>query len=497
MKYFNFVRQILFMASVRQLYSQSVVYGLSTVVPRLLNYLLVPLHTTVLTNPEQYGVITEMYAYISFILILLTFGLETGFFRFSSKFKNNESVYSTIFYFLIFTSSLFFLIISIFSFDISNFLGSFYKPIYITTLAGVVSIDAVLALPFAKLRNENKPFLFSSLKILGVVINVFCNILFYLIIPRNSLYTLFPNVDLLYFVFLSNLIQNIFVLILLLIFTKIPKLIFSPKLLKSILIYSLPLLIAGLSGTTNEAFDRIFIKYLYPIKDEALYQLGIYGANVKLAVFLVLFIQMYRFAAEPFFFKLQNESNNKEIFAKSFKYFLIFCFFITILITFNIPILKYFVGSNYRHNLYIVPILLIANSLFGIYFNLSFWFKLSDKTLYGLKYVGIGAFTTIISNVILIPLIGIYGAAVSRIISYTIMTLLCYIDGKRSGYISIDRNNLKLFLLFLLFISFISTVLLIYSKPLFSLIFANLFLILFIFFFLKKENIKILNLRKC
>lgn len=247
MKYFNFVRQILFMASVRQLYSQSVVYGLSTVVPRLLNYLLVPLHTTVLTNPEQYGVITEMYAYISFILILLTFGLETGFFRFSSKFKNNESVYSTIFYFLIFTSSLFFLIISIFSFDISNFLGSFYKPIYITTLAGVVSIDAVLALPFAKLRNENKPFLFSSLKILGVVINVFCNILFYLIIPRNDLYTLFPNVDLLYFVFLSNLIQNIFVLILLLIFTKIPKLIFNPKLLKSILIYSLPLLIAGLS----------------------------------------------------------------------------------------------------------------------------------------------------------------------------------------------------------------------------------------------------------
>jgi len=481
------------MSSVRQLYSQSVIYGLSTVVPRLLNYLLVPLHTTVLTNPEQYGVITEMYAYISFILIFLTFGLETGFFRFSSKFKNDESIYSSIFYFLIFTSSIFFFLFSFFSNNISNFLGIFYKPIYIKTLAGVVCIDAILALPFAKLRNENRPFLFSGLKIVGVLINVLCNIIFYIIIPRNVLIAYFPHVDLLYFVFLSNLIQNIVVLILLLIFTKIPRFNFNFNLLKSILVYSLPLLIAGLSGTTNEAFDRIFIKYLYPVKTEALYQLGIYGANVKLAVFLVLFIQMYRFAAEPFFFKLQNEANSKEVFAKSFKYFIIFCLLICIGITFNLPLFKYFVGTNYRHNLYVVPILLIANSLYGIYFNFSFWFKLSDKTINGIKYVAIGAIITIVANIILIPIIGIFGAALSRVISYSIMTIFCYIDGKHSGFLSIESKYLWEYLFYLFFIIVISTILLLLFNSFVSLIFANLTLVLFVLFFIRKENIHLLK----
>ncbi|QKG78719.1 lipopolysaccharide biosynthesis protein [Tenuifilum thalassicum] len=478
------------MSSVKQLYSQSIIYGLSTVVPRLLNYLLVPIHTNVLTDPRQYGIITEFYAYISFILILLTFGLETGFFRFINKNTDKkDEVYSNSFYFISILSLTFFFLSTIFSTNLSNFLGTNYLPIYIITAAAIVSLDAITAIPFAKLRSQNRPIIFSMIKIIGVAINVLLNILFYLVIDPSVINKLIGNINPLYFVFVANLIQNIVVLILVFVYAKLPTLHLSKSLLIKLIKYSFPILLAGIAGTTNEAFDRIFIKYLLPKDLDSLYYLGIYGACIKISVLLVLFIQMYRFAAEPFFFKTAVSDNHNELFSKSFKYFIIFTIVISIAITFNLPILKYFIGKNYRESLYIIPIMLAANVFYGIFFNLSFWYKLSDKTIYGLKYSLIGSGTTILSNIILIPVIGIFGAAVSRFITYTIMSLLSYRDGKTSGYISLEKKNLFLYLILLAIIIFIGAIFLIQKKEIFSLIITNILLFIFVLLFAYKEKL--------
>lgn len=479
------------MSSVKQLYSQSLIYGLSTVVPRFINYLLVPIHTNVLTNPQQYGIITEFYAYISFFIILLTFGLETGYFRFINKYKGDDTVYYTAFSFVLTLSSLFVITTYFYSGSISDLLGSKYLPLYVNTTALILALDAISALPFAKLRNSNRPIVFSTIKIIGVAINLISNVFFYLVLDPNLLLNYIPNADILYFVFLSNLIQNIVVIILVLYFTGVPKLIVNKKILNELLIYSFPILLAGLSGTTNEAFDRLFIKYLLPSNEDSLYQLGIYGASVKLAVLLILFVQMYRFAAEPFFFKTAESDEHKNVFGKSLKYFIIFSVVISVLITFNLPILKYFIGRNYRESLYIIPILLLANVFYGLFFNLSFWYKLSDKTIYGLKYTLIGSAITFISNFILIPLIGIYGAAVSRVITYLTMSFLSYIDGKDSGYISLDTSNTKVYSLFLLFIIIFSSIILVFISSVYALIVSNIFVFLFIAIFIRKEKIVI------
>jgi O-antigen/teichoic acid export membrane protein len=477
------------MASVKQLFSQSVIYGLSTVVPRLLNYFLVPLHTRVFV-PEQFGIITELYAYVAFFLVLLTFGLETGYFRFSSKLKNDENVYQTTFYFLFVSSLISGFLFYFFSNRIALLLGNNYLPFHITTLGIIVSIDCFTAVPFARLRYKNKALLFSIIKIIGILINVILNILFFWILDPTKVSKFFGGLDLISLVFIANLIQSIFVLALIILVTGIPRYKINSLLLKELLIYSLPLLIAGIGGTTNESFDRIFIRFLIPERLDPQYQLGIYGSNVKLAVLLLLFIQMYRFAAEPFFFQNQKYKESKEMFGKAFKAFIVFCLIIFLAISLNIPILKYFVGEKFRESLLIVPIILLANILYGTYFNFSFWYKLDGKTQYGIKYTFIGAIITILSNVVLIPIIGIFGAAISRVICYFVMNILSFRDGYSRGIICIEKKNLLLYLL-ITSIIFIIGFGLYFVNSICSVIISNVLLILFIFFVLKLENINL------
>jgi O-antigen/teichoic acid export membrane protein len=242
-----------------------------------------------------------------------------------------------------------------------------------------------MAIPFAKLRIENRPILFSSIKLFGVFVNILLNVFFYVILTPEQHQQLFPNINPIYFIFFSNLVQNVLTLVVLLVFTRVPKFQFDFSLLKTILMYSFPLLIAGMAGTANESFDRIFLKYILPEESNPLYQIGIYSANFKLAVLLVLFTQMYRFAAEPFFFNNQDKEDSVKVFGKAMKYFVIFCSLIFLFVTFNLPIFKYYIGPSYRSGLLIVPILLIANILNGTFFNLSFWYKLTDKTVYGIN----------------------------------------------------------------------------------------------------------------
>lgn len=421
------------MSFLKKLAGQTAVYGLSSVVPRLLNYLLVPLYTRVLL-PEEYGVVTEMYAYLGFFLVLLTFGFETGFFRLANTDSSSDRVYSTAFYSLLFTSFLFIASMWLLANPLISILGYPGHSEYIIILASVIALDSFASIPFARLRMQGKAITFAGIKIIGVVINILLNIFFLIIcpsIPELSHLFLTQGSNGIYYIFLSNLASSLFTAVAVTIMAGSFPSNFSFSTLKSLLIYSLPLVISGLGGTTNESFDRVFIKYLVPDGYSPLHELGIYGANVKLAVIMVLFIQMYRYAVEPFFFSSTDKNSNPDNYARLLKYFVIFCLFIFLSVSLFTNFLQFLVGKNFREGLGVIPILLLANLFYGIYFNLSFWYKLTSKTWYGIYYTFVGALVTIVVNLVLIPLISYYGAAIARLLCYIVMCILCYYGARK------------------------------------------------------------------
>lgn len=478
----------------KRLAGQTALYGLSSVVPRLLNYVLVPFHTRVFHQPQQYGIITEMYAYMALLLIILTYGMETGFFRFASKEENSQTTYSTAFYSLLTTSSLFIILIGFFASPISSVLGYPNNTEYVIFLASIIALDAFSAIPFAKLRLENKALLFSAIKIIGVSVNVFLNFFFLKIAhtsPIFSPFLIFSPEDAVNYVFLSNLISSILVVIILLFVPGILPTTFSFSRLKQLLVYSFPLLVSGLGGTTNESFDRIFLKHLISSDKEPLYELGIYGANLKLAVLMILFIQMYRYAAEPFFFSHEGQKDSKEMYANLLKYFLVFTLFIFLGVGLFTDIFKFLIGSGFREGLPVVPILLLANLFYGIFFNLSIWYKLTNKTWYGVLYTFSGALITLVLYFTLIPHIGYYGAAIARLVCYVAMSVMCLIGGQKRYYIPYDLKRLGTYLLVALVLFAIGFFAPISSKPLLYLLRFGIIGIFFLFFlYIEKISFK-------
>lgn len=480
---------------IKKLAGQTAIYGLSSVVPRLLNYLLVPLYTRVFL-PEEYGIVTEMYAYLAFLLILLTYGMETGYFRFATKDNDSQTTYSTAFYALLTSSAFFILLISLLSQNIVNILGYDNNPEYVVYLAIIIGLDAFTSIPFARLRFNNQPFTFSVIKIIGVVINVLLNFFFLKICPN---YEIFQNIGVynpslgVAYVFISNLISSIIVTITLLLTKGVLPTTFSFTKLKTLLLYSFPLLISGLGGTTNESFDRIFLKYLLPDETNPLYQLGIYGSNVKIAVLMVLFIQMYRYAAEPFFFSTADDKNSPIIYSNMMKYFLAFTLLIFLGVGLFTDIFQYLVGSDFREGLAVVPILLLANLFYGLFFNLSIWYKLTNKTWYGIYYTFSGAALTLTLYFLLIPHIGYYGAAIARLACYILMTVLCYLGGRKHFPIPYDFRRMSIYFvsaLILFFIGYFVEVEIYIISLAFRVFLVGIFLIIFLYF----EKIKFSNL---
>ncbi len=429
------------MGVLRKLAGQSVVYGLSSVVPRLLNYFLVVLHSRVFSEGE-YGVITEIYTYIAILLICLTFGLETGFFRFANVKDNAEATrtYGSIFYFLLGTSAIFFALCWGFSGQIANALEYSAHEIYIQMMGAILSIDAFSAIVFDKLRWEQRPFAFSGIKIASVLINVGLNFLFLLGFPALGLYNASFGVG---YVFLANLVASVFALLVALYITGGFPRYFSWRVLTPIMAFSFPLLLSGLGGTINEFLDRIFIKWFVPGTD-AMQQLGIYGANLKIAVLLVLMLQMFKYAAEPFFFAQAQEKNDPNVYALVTKFFTYFTLVVLVGIMFYLPVLKYFVGESFRVGLRVVPILLLANLLYGFFFNTSFWFKILKKTWYGALFTFSGAAITIVVNLVLTPQMGYYGAAIARVCSYSGMIILCLWIGQKHFYVPYEYERILL-----------------------------------------------------
>ncbi len=419
------------MNQIKKLAGQTVIYGLSNMLGRFLNYLLVPLHTIVL-GKFFFGKLTFIYSSTAIVLVLLTYGLETGFFRFASKKSEDyNKVLGTSLYSIVFTTSIFILLSVVFKslwqgyFEVNN-----YRIVLYFVL--IIAFDVLNAIPFAKLRIDERPVKFVIIKFVGIFINISLN-LFYLWFCRTlsetgntGFFARIYNPELvLEYVLIANLISSAVTFIVLL-----PEIIrvkpsFDFKLLKRLLNYSFPILLIGLAGMLNDNIDKLLIPKL--INDpNPMEQLGVYGANFKLSVLMVLFIQMFRYAAEPFFFKNSENSDAKKLYADVMNYFIIFGLIIFLGVILYLDILKYFIAPEFWEGLYVVPILLFSKLIFGILFSLSIWYKVTDKTKFGILVAGIGAIITISLNIILLPKIGYLGSAFASLTSYIVMLVVSY-----------------------------------------------------------------------
>lgn len=427
------------MKAYKQLAGQTAIYGLSSILGRMLNYLLVPIYTRVFDTGD-YGVVTQLYALVAFFNILFTYGLETAFFRFMQTEKGSSKVYSTGLLSIIFSSALFTLLIIVFSDPLSGLIlsGSVVDAYYIKIFAGILACDAITAIPFAKLRQENKAKKFAVLRLINIGINIGLNFFFLVVCPMllkndsfswvNSIYN--PTLGIGY-VFIINLVASAITLLLLLPEMKIPKLNFDTVLWKQMIVYAFPLMIAGFAGMINETFDRVLIPMLIENKSDAMSQLGIYGACYKLSIIMTLFIQTFRYAAEPFFFSHSTKENPQIVYANVMKYFIIVCSFIFLGVMLYIDIIKFMIGLDFRSGMAVVPILLMANLFLGIFYNLSIWYKLTSKTRWGAWLSVFGAVITLIFNFWLIPVLGFIGAAWATLICYGSMMLASYFIGQK------------------------------------------------------------------
>jgi O-antigen/teichoic acid export membrane protein len=423
----------------KRLASQTAIYGVSSVLGRFLNYLLVPLFTYTFAPPE-YGVVAEFYAYMGFLAVLLTFGMETGYFRFRSGGEQApEVVYATALRFLVLANLGFVLCAWMLRQPVADLLRHPSHPEYIWWCAAILALDSIGAAAFARLRAEDRAARFAVIKVLEIVLNVGLNLIFILGLrsafesdPTSFLGGLWDPAIGIGYVFIANLAASGFKILML-----GPQFLgglrgFDAVLFRRLLRYSLPMVIIGLAGIVNEMLDRAALKYLLPYDDLTnMAQLGIYSACYKLSVLMTLFIQAFRYAGEPFFFAYAKQADAGRTYAIVLNWFVIFCVFIFLLVTLFLDVFQYFVGADYREGLTVVPVLLIANLLLGVYINLSIWFKLTDRTLMGAMVSLIGAAITIVALLILIPRYGYTGAAWAHLACYSAMVVISYLLGRR------------------------------------------------------------------
>jgi len=393
---------------------------------------------------ERYGVITEMYAYVAFLVVILTYGMETAYFRFQSKKENKHvEVFSTVLFSLFISTSIFWFVSTVFSQSIADFINYPDNQEYVVWFAIIVGLDAISSIPLARLRIENKAFQFAAINFASILVNIGLNVFWVgYCIPAHEKgvsnflieYLYSPDIGVGY-VFLANLFASIVKFLLLSPLMLKVKAIFNRKMLKSMLLYGSPLLISSLAIIVNESADKILLKWLLIDKlgvDGATREVGIYGAVYKLSIIITLFIQAFRYAAEPFFFNESQSKDAPKTYAMVMKYFTIVCAFIFIGVMLYLDMLKHFISNDaYYVGLHVVPILLFANIFLGMFYNLSIWYKLSGKTRFGAYIASFGALLTIGLNFWLIPIVGYTGSAWATLICYGSMVVLSYWFGQK------------------------------------------------------------------
>lgn len=428
------------MSALKKLAGQTAIYGLSSILGRVVNYLLVPLYTAVFTTSE-FGEYTELYAYIAILLIILTMGLETAFFHFTQKYPEKKQVFSTALILVALFSSVFLFFTLISSDLLAQLTGYGGHSQWITYTAFIITLDALTAIPLAKLRIDNRPYAFAAINLFSIVVNVGLN-LFVLIYCAGLAESIDPPswVRLVYkpemgigYIFIINLIASLVRLLAVIPFISKNPLKYDAGLAQELVAYGFPLMISGLGFIINERLDVILLKYTLPgTENEVMMQVGIYAGCYKLAIFLSLFIQAYRFAAEPYFFNQSKSENIRKNYARAMNFFILICCVGFLTITLYLDIFKYFIQrEEYYAGLKIVPIILFANIFLGIYVNLSMWYKLAGKTRFGVYFSLAGAFVTIAGNLLLIPYIGYMGSAWVTLIAYGLMMILSYYTGRK------------------------------------------------------------------
>lgn len=428
------------MKEVRKLAGQTLIYGFGTIVPRFLNYaILTFFYTRVFTKP-QYGVVTELYAWMVLLLVVLTYGMETGFFRFSQRKEEYERVYSTALISLFLTSVVFVLLVNIFIKPVSEVLNYRNNHDYIRMFAAIVAIDAFSAIPFARLRQENRPVVFSFIKIMNVVITIIAVMFLLKIAPliyehSTGWFRRFYNPEYgVGYVFVANLIGSSVTLLMLIPFIIRIRLVLDREIWLRMINYSFPLLIAGLSGSINDTLDKVILRRLVG-EQNGLATVGEYGAGYKIAVLMALFIQMFRFAAEPFFFERARHANAKETYAFVMKYFIIIMLILFLIINLYMPGIQFMLGKSYRSSVIVVPMISMAYLLYGIYINHSIWYKLNDLTKFGAYITIAGALITVIINIVFIPLYGYMASAWAHVASYGSMIIISFALAKKHYWI--------------------------------------------------------------
>ena len=418
-----------------KLAKQTAIYGISTIVVRLLSYLLTPLYTRVF-GQAAYGVVTDVYALIPFALVVLSMGMESSYFRFAAKAdaeggteadirKRKRHLFATTWGATLVAASIFFVCVVLLREDIARLMGEAYvgNEEYVVLVASIILFDVATMIPFSRLREQGRALKFVSLKACNVVINVGLAVAF----QATGLFSSTFGVG---WVFVTNLVASVATLLLILPTTDrtIPRI--DSAQLRRIFAYSLPLLIGGIAGTANEFIDRQMIKYLLP-EDISMAQLGIYGAITKIAVVMTLFTQMYRLAAEPFFLSNFSKEEFVESNAAALKYYMMASMMIFLGIALFRDVFALIVGRDFREGIYILPVILGANVLAGVWLNLSFWYKREEKTRFAIYVTFVGLAVTVVANVALLPRWGYYGAAWARFVAEAAMVAVSYYLNRR------------------------------------------------------------------
>jgi O-antigen/teichoic acid export membrane protein len=446
---------------IKKLLGQTAVYGLSSIVGRLLNYLLVPLYTSVFANPSDYGVVSELYAWVAFLVVFLTFGMETAFFRFLQDKEDKDKVFLNGFLTVIGVNVIFFITLLFFNQNIADVMLYSDHPEYIILLGAIVCIDAITALPLAKLRAENKAKQFASIQFASIGVNIGLN----LFLMLGAFDPARPEEGVLFILF-ANLFASLIKPILLYKHFLNLRLNFDFILAKEMGIYAIPLVIAGFAGIVNETIDRILLKHILydgSTVESLTYaegQVGIYSACYKLAMLVTILLQAYRYAAEPFFFaQMKNEEKNK-VYAKVMNFFVAMVCLVFLVVSLNIDIFKLFIRNEaYYVGLGVVPILLLANVFLGIYYNQSIWYKLSGQTKFGAFIAIAGAGLTLVINMIFIPIYGFMACAWATLIVYAFQMVASYLLGQKYYPIKYNLRKFGLYLGVALFFYFITRML--------------------------------------
>ena len=482
------------MAGLKSLAKDTAIYGLSSIIGRFLNYLLVPLYTIKLSAASGgYGVVTNIYAMTALLLVVLTYGMETGFFRFANK-KDEDplKVYSSTLITVGGSSVLFVLFCLVFIEPIAGFLGYADHPEYIAMMAIVVALDAFQCIPFAYLRYRKRPIKFAGIKMLFVVSNILLNLFFLVLCPwlnAHSPETISWFYDPGYgvgYVFLANLICTSLQMLFFVNELRGFQYVLDKALIKRMFSYSFPILILGLAGILNQTVDKIIFPFLLDNANEARVQLGIYGAASKIAMVMAMFTQAFRYAYEPFVFGKEKDGDSRQTYASAMKFFVIFTLLAFLAVMFYMDILRYIITPDYWPGLKVVPIVMAAEMFMGVYFNLSFWYKLIDETRWGAYFSLIGCVIIVLLNIIFVPIYGYIACAWAGLAGYFTVTLLSYFVGQKKYPINYDLKRIGLYVL-LAAVLYVASVFIVPENVGFRLLFRTGLLFVFIAFIVKKD----------